>query len=191
FAMAGRPDSPSTAGTRAVFMVAACAGALSGCATPTVLPDGSPSQTISFAGGSTTGADPDSVSPDPGSLQVFPSDNPWNQDISNLPVHPNSENYLASIGLNSGLHPDFGTVWEGAPIGIPYVVVAGGQPGVPVSFYYDTESDHGLYPIPPDVAIEGGTDSTGDRHVIVIDAGQQKLYELYDAHPHDSGSTAG
>src|SRR5438477_7440651 len=50
----------------------------------------------------------------------FPDDNPWNTDISGRPVDPNSANLIASIGLNFGLHPDFGTVWNGAPNGIPY-----------------------------------------------------------------------
>src|SRR5213078_1137680 len=55
--------------------------------------------------------------------QLFPADNPWNQDISTMPVDPNSANLIASIGLNTGLHPDFGTVYNGAPNGIPYIVV--------------------------------------------------------------------
>ncbi len=124
-------------------------------------------------------------------LQVFPPDNPWNQDVSALPVHPNSAALLASIGLDTGLHPDFGTVWEGAPIGIPFVLVPGTQPKVSVSFDYADESDPGPYPIPPDPPIEGGADSDGDRHVLVIDVDHQRLYELYDAHLAGSGWTAG
>src|SRR5262249_60703133 len=31
-------------------------------------------------------------------LQVFPPDNPWNQDISSLPVHKDSAAIVASIG---------------------------------------------------------------------------------------------
>lgn len=42
-------------------------------------------------------------------FSVFPADNPWNTDISGYPVHPNSDNFLASMGLDTGLHPDFGT----------------------------------------------------------------------------------
>ncbi len=122
-----------------------------------------------------------------GSLQIFPADNPWNKDISDLPVHPNSDGFLESMGLDTGLHPDFGTVWEGAPIGIPYVVIGRDQPKVPVSFYYGDESDPGPYPIPPDAPIEGGSDSDGDRHVLVIDTDGQKLYELFDAHLQDDG----
>ncbi len=129
----------------------------------------------------------DSQNIDLASLQILPPDNPWNQDISDLAVHPNSEAYLASIGLETGLHPDFGTVWEGAPIGIPFAVVRGDQPLVPVSFYYGNESDPGPYPIPPDVPIEGGPDSDGDRHVLVIDIDNRKLYELFNAYRRGDG----
>lgn len=73
-------------------------------------------------------------SPSIGDLQVFPADNPWHWDISNYSVHPNSDNFVASIGRTASLHPDFGTVWEGAPIGIPYCVVAGSSPLVAVRF---------------------------------------------------------
>jgi len=124
-------------------------------------------------------------------VQIFPSDNPWNQDVSALPVHPNSARYLASIGLDTGLHPDFGTVWEGAPIGIPYVVVHGDQPKVNVTFDYDDESDPGPYPIPAGAPIEGGPNADGDRHVLMVDVDNKKLYELYAAYPGQGGWTAG
>lgn len=129
---------------------------------------------------------PDST--DLANLQVFPPDNPWNQDISEFPVHPNSEGFLSSMGLDTGLHPDFGTVWEGAPIGIPFAVVRGDQPEVPVTFYYADESDAGPYPIPPDAPIEGGPNSSGDRHILVVDVENKRLYELFDAHPQSDGS---
>ena len=35
-------------------------------------------------------------------LQVFPPDNPWNQDISGLPVHKDSAKMVASIGAGQG-----------------------------------------------------------------------------------------
>ncbi|HVH13222.1 MAG TPA: hypothetical protein VM759_09230, partial [Longimicrobium sp.] len=66
----------------------------------------------------------------------FPADNPWNRDVSGEPVDPNSAALIASCGADRGLHPDFGTVWNGAPNGIPYVVVPGGQQRVPVTFGY-------------------------------------------------------
>lgn len=123
--------------------------------------------------------------------RIFPADNPWNKDISREAVDPNSDKLIASIGLDKPLHPDFGTVWEGAPNGIPYVVVAGTQPRVPIKFQYADESDPGPYPIPPDAPIEGGPNGKGDRHIIVLDRDNWKLYELFDAHPVGNGWRAG
>jgi len=113
---------------------------------------------------------------------LFPADNVWNRDISGLPVHPLSSTYVASIGASVGLHPDFGTVYAGAPNGIPYTVVAGDQRRVPVTFRYADESDPGPYPIPRHAPIEGGRRSRGDRHVLVVQAGTCGLYELFAAH---------
>ena len=117
----------------------------------------------------------------------FPADNPWNVDVSREPVDPNSATLIASCGLRN-LHPDFGTTWNGAPNGIPYVLVRGTQARVPVTFDYDDESDPGPYPIPADAPIEGGAGSTGDRHVLVIDVDAWKLYELFDAHAENGGT---
>ena len=36
-------------------------------------------------------------------LQVFPPDNPWNQDVSHWPLHPNSRKIIASIGAEKPL----------------------------------------------------------------------------------------
>jgi hypothetical protein len=119
----------------------------------------------------------------------FPADNPWNTRIDTAQVDPNSDALIASIGLGKGLHPDFGANWDGGPFGIPYVVVAGSTPRVPVSFDYADESDPGPYPIPPDAPIEGGPESDGDRHVLVIDRDNWMLYELFYAFPLDGGSS--
>src|ERR687883_347955 len=123
--------------------------------------------------------------------QLFPADNAWNRDISNDPVDPNSANLIASMGLTTPPHPDFGTVWDGAPNGIPYVVVSGTQAKVNINFTaYGDESDPGPYPVPPDAPIEGGPAGTGDRHVLVIDRDNWKLYELYRAFPNGPGWSA-
>lgn len=122
--------------------------------------------------------------------QLFPSDNPWNQDISAMPVDSNSANLIASIGLNTGLHPDFGTVYNGAPNGIPYVVVSGTQSRVAIDYTaYGDESDPGPYPVPASAPIEGGPTSTGDRHVLVIDRDNWQLYELGYAFPINNGAS--
>ena len=125
--------------------------------------------------------------------RMFPADNPWNRDISGDPVDPSSDALITTCGRTASLHPDFGTTWLGDPIGIPYTLVHGSQPRVPVSFDYADESDPGPYPIPADAPIEGGASSTGDRHVLVVDVDNWKLYELYDAHPVSGGArwTAG
>jgi hypothetical protein len=118
----------------------------------------------------------------------FPDDNPWNTDISKAAVDPNSATLIASCGLRN-LHQDFGTVWDGAPNGIPYIVVSAGQAKVPVTFDYSDESDPGPYPIPANAPIEGGSTSTGDRHVLIVDVSAWKLYELFDAHPINGGAS--
>ena len=119
----------------------------------------------------------------------FPDDNPWNRDISQDPVDPNSDAIVASIGLAKSLHPDFGTVWQGAPSGIPYVVVDSKQPRVSVQFQYGDESDPGPYPIPPSAPIEGGPNAKGDRHVLVIERDTWKLYETFSSYPQDGGKS--
>lgn len=107
-----------------------------------------------------------------------------------MPVDPNSANLIAGIGLNTGLHPDFGTVYNGAPNGIPYVVVSGTQPRVAISYTeFGDESDPGPYPVPATAPIEGGPNSTGDRHVLVIDRDNWKLYELGYAFPINNGAS--
>jgi len=110
---------------------------------------------------------------------VFPADNPWNTDISSAPVDPNSATYLAAMNASTGfLHPDFGS---NPAYGIPYTSVGAGQPLVPMTFDYATESDPGPYPIPANAPVEGGAGATGDRHVLVVDSSTCKLYELYAA----------
>src|SRR5947209_7172638 len=67
---------------------------------------------------------------------IFPADNPWNQRVDGLPVAANSATLIASIGLGTPVHPDFGTFYNGAPNGIPYAVVSGHTRRVRVSFDY-------------------------------------------------------
>ncbi|MDB4965035.1 MAG: hypothetical protein JWN44_724 [Myxococcales bacterium] len=105
---------------------------------------------------------------------VFPSTNAWNSDISGADVDPMSAQYIASIGAATGLHNDFDAIGDG----IPYVIVPKDQKPVAVSFVdYADESDPGPYPIPDDAPVENG----GDHHVIVVDGGNCRLYELFNA----------
>ena len=120
--------------------------------------------------------------------RLFPADNVWNVPVAGLPLDPTSAAYTAAIGTDEGLHPDFGAkLPDEGPFGIPFITVPGTQPLVPVSFDYADESDPGPYPIPPDAPIEGGPESDGDRHVIVLDTDRCRLYELWDAHPRADG----
>jgi hypothetical protein len=123
------------------------------------------------------------------SCPMLPADNVWHADVSHLPVDANSATYIASAGASAPVHADFGSgTWNGAPIGIPYNVVAGTQAAVPVSFDYADESDAGPYQVPVNPQIEGGPSSTGDRHVIVVDKDTCQLAELYSAYPQADGS---
>jgi hypothetical protein len=120
---------------------------------------------------------------------IFPPDNHWNQRVDRLPVHPNSDAIVRSIGLDQHMHADFGSgLWEGGPIGIPYTTVKRAQARVPVSFEYASESDGRRYPLPRGAPIEGGRGADGDRHVIVVDRSRCRLYELFAAYPQDGGA---
>ncbi|MGE3587162.1 MAG: hypothetical protein AB7L17_05525 [Ilumatobacteraceae bacterium] len=128
--------------------------------------------------------------PSVGGCQVFPGDNPWNTDISAAPLHPRSRQIVDKILSVGGdfLHPDFGS---NPDYGIPYVVVPPDQPLVPIELTeYADESDPGPYPVPLDAPVEGGADSDGDRHVLVVQQGTCILYEMGVAYPNGAGWTA-
>ena len=131
------------------------------------------------------------------SLQVFPADNAWNQDVSRWPVHPNSRNIIASIGAGKPLrtNSDMG-----------YILVPANQKRVPVKIVsYPGESDPGPYPVPEGVPIEGWPVNyrdkkasladvqrdrlreDGDRHAIVVDPAHHALYEFYQLKRTDAG----
>jgi len=160
------------------LLLAACAkkGSSSGSDAPPKSPD------TSGTSGTTCTTKPSDVN----SLTIFPADNLWNQDISGAAVDVNSTSILAAYG-GTGLHPDFGSgTWDGAPIGIPFVVVCSSQPKVAVVYRknaydgnYGDESDPGPYPIPLNAPIEGN--GTGDAHVLAVDKDNGILYELYNA----------
>lgn len=117
-------------------------------------------------------------------MQVFPKDNPWNQDISKCPVLANSKELIASAGTNGSLAFN----WD-----MGFVIVPPDQPKIAVKITaYPGESDPGPYPVPDVMPIEGwpmegGTldaiqrATGGDRHGIVVDPYAGKLYEFYQA----------
>jgi hypothetical protein len=126
--------------------------------------------------------------PNVGGCQVFPSNNAWNQNVSKLPVRSDSATLVRRISATGGrtmLHADFG---GGGAYGIPFKVVPATQPRVPIHYTaYGDESDPGPFPIPSNAPVEGGSSSTGDRHVLVVQQSTCHLFELYDAHWRGSG----
>jgi hypothetical protein len=129
--------------------------------------------------------------------RVFPSVNWWNADVTSAPVDGRSAAFIDFISGRTAtnrtpirrLHPDFGP----PPYGLPYVVVAGDQARVPVTFVeYGSESDTGApglpgYPIPIEARtqpnyIDGGVaggGTSGDRHMLIVDRDRWLLYETY------------
>jgi hypothetical protein len=128
------------------------------------------------------------LTPEIADCPIFPIDNPWNQRVDALPVAKNSAQMIRAIGLDAPVHADFGSgLYDRQIIGIPYNVVPATQPKVRVSFEYADESDKGPYPIPLQPKIEGGS----DRHVLIVQSGSCRLYELYALRREGSGWTAG
>ncbi len=135
---------------------------------------------------------PTASADDPSDLDgcpLFPAGNIWTTRVDDLPLDPGSDDYVAAIGADRTLHPDFGSgEWEGGPIGIPYDTVTAAEESVAIVFDVAGESDPGPYPIPTAARIEGGADSDGDRHVLVLDTDSCLLYELFYAFPQSDGS---
>ena len=127
--------------------------------------------------------------------QLFPSDNPWNQDITWAPVDWRSDDFIWFLNRGGAVrpHPDFGGNVAGDSdrnYGFPYIVVDGWQPRVPVDFDYPSISDQVGYPIPDDAIwnahwIQGGLpgqiwDRDEDRHILIVDRDNNLLYELFN-----------
>ena len=119
-----------------------------------------------------------------GGCPMFPANSVFNTKINALPTDVSSTAYVNSIGTNTSLHADFGTVYDGGPIGIPYTTVPTAQPRVSVAFDEPGESDPGPYPIPPDAPVE----FSSDHHVLVVQSGACKLYEIGNGVKQANGS---
>ncbi len=161
----------------------------SGIVTPVVATVAAPEAVASPIQTPTTSATPQSIVNVvvPSTVQMidgcpmFPADHILNQKIDDAPLHPNSAAYIASIGATAKLKADFGAgLYEGSPIGIPFVTVSQNQPKVPTVFEISGESDPGPYPIPPDAPVEGVVRAPdGDRHVIILDKSNCNVYEMF------------
>jgi hypothetical protein len=135
---------------------------------------------VALLAGSVDGAAAKSL-PGAPSCPIFPLSSVWNRRVDSLPVRSDSATLLASIGLDRGLHPDFGSY---AGYGIPYNIVTRSTPRRTVRFQYASESDRISYPIPAKVKREAGS----DRHILLVDRDACRLYELYDAVRSSSGA---
>jgi hypothetical protein len=124
---------------------------------------------------------PESAKPIAGTrCSEFPADNWWHADVSHLPVHARSAAWLSHMDTDVDLHPDFGPSYgDGPNYGIPITVVGKRHTLVRVRFDYSSESDHVRYPLGRDTKIEGGRNSDGDRHAIIVDKSNCRLYETY------------
>ena len=115
---------------------------------------------------------------------AFKDDTYFHADISQLPRHPRSDAWMASMNAaNTGLHPDFGPSFgdlpNNMPYGIPITLVDASHAKVNVTFQYANESDNVPYPLGNDTQVEGGQWVSGDRHTIVIDKSNCRLYETW------------
>lgn len=139
-------------------------------------------------------------------MQIFPKNNPWNEDISKLPVHLNSVNLIKGMKHRNPLK-------LGYNLDMCFVLVPPGQPKVKVKLVsYPGESDKGPYPVPGNAPIEGWPgllrmyplrkgkgvklaeiqrQGGGDRHLIVVDPVNMTLYEFFTARKTDAGWQAG
>ena len=117
---------------------------------------------------------------------VFPADNYWHADVSDLPRHARSKQWLARMSTEVDLHPDFGPSYgDGPDYGLPVTVVKHSHPRVRVRFQYADESDRVRYPFGGDTLIEGGRNSAGDKHAIVVDRGSCRLHETWNTRVRD------
>jgi hypothetical protein len=142
--------------------------------------------TLVVVAGLTAGAAAPEAAPLPSApaCPVFPAGNVWNQDISALPVASDSDTLITKIGLDTGLHPDFGSY---SGYGIPYNTVPGSQRKLTVRFDYSSQSDHVGYPIPRRPRIEAGS----DHHMLIVNSGTCKLYEMWNVRHTRRGWRAG
>ena len=126
-------------------------------------------------------------------LQVFPPENPWNEDITKRPVHPRSQKIIESIGAEKPLAFN-------SDMGFIFVPPDQKRISIPITTYA-AESDNGPYPVPDNAPIEDWPlngvpldviqrEGRGDRHMLVVDPVKRMLYEFGEARKTNNGWTA-
>ncbi len=126
-----------------------------------------------------------------GGCDIFPADSIFHQRVDQLPVDTSPAAPIYSGYQSSHLRVFFGS--DAGPDGIPFIRVPWNQPMVTMTFnQYPDESDPGPYPFPANAPIEGTANSSGDKHVLVLqEAGNGqpcKLYETWEALPNGDGT---
>lgn len=112
--------------------------------------------------------------------EAFPSDSWWHADISQLPVHSQSAQWLSHMSSDVQLSPNFGPAsGMQTPDGIPITVVNADHATVPVNFVFAAQSDNVPYPLGEDTLVEGGQFRTGDRRTIIVTADKCLLHETW------------
>ena len=129
------------------------------------------------------------------SLQIFPKDNPWNTDISNNPVHPDSDKIIKAIGFKNNLKLD---------VSHNFIIVPPGQQKKHVKIVsYPDQSETDPAPIPDELPIEGWPQfwgdkanlpldtyqrkGDGDRHAYIIAPHEMMVYEFFHVHKSKTG----
>jgi hypothetical protein len=125
-------------------------------------------------------------------LQILPANNPWNEDITGLPISPDSGTIISGMGASTHVHVNRD---------MNLTIIPSGQTTKAVTLTsYGSESDPGPYPVPDNTPIEGylGDDLFsagltrslsdiqqdinptlgGDRHATIIDPANGYLYEF-------------
>lgn len=134
-------------------------------------------------------------------LEVFPQDNPWNLDVSQWPLHPQSSELVATVGAEKPFRVNYD---------MGFVIVPPTQKPIALTnVEYADESDKGPFPVPNNVPIEGWPlsykdrgvsleqvqrntlEEDGDRHAIVLDPTNRMLYEFFQMRRTDGGWVAG
>ena len=125
--------------------------------------------------------------------RVFPADNYWHADIRALPVNAHSAAWMSAMGSASRkLHPDFGPSGGAVPYGIPITIAPAGTPRVGGHLRLRRrERQAARTRSAAATKIEGGANSGGDMHAIVVTADTCELFETWNTSQSASGWTAG
>ncbi len=136
-------------------------------------------------------------------LEIFPPEHAFNQRVTDWPLHPKSQEIVASVGVDKPFRGN---------TDMNFILLPPNQEPVEVRIVeYSEESDPGPFPVPENTPIEGwpvGFEQAGmkapplaevqrrpakyesDRHAIIVDPMNRKLYEFFTMGRTDKGWAA-